>query len=166
MNPWSGKREGREEPLNALIFKVMERVCPLNTRCDDEKTSCTPDKPQTASERARERDSICSPHCPPPFLIRLLVYVRGHSESVLERACVCVHGRLSSLSLSPSVSRLIIFFRRQARVAGSRVGVATMNSSIQHGKCIFMVQKNEGRAIRSIHAKLLTRERKREREIS
>lgn len=165
MNPWSGKREGREEPLNALIFKVMERVCPLNTRCDDEKTSRTPDKPQTASERAseraRERDSICSPHCP-PFLIRLVVYVRGHSESVLERACVCARSTVLPLSLSIRLPFNHLF---QKTSTSGRVACRGSNDEQfdSAGKCIFMVQKSKGRAIRSIHAKLLTRERKRER---
>lgn len=106
MNPWSGKRgEEGEEPLNALIFKVMERVCPLNTRCDDEKTSCTPDKPQTANERARlYLLASLSAFFNTPACIR-----RGHSESVFDRlACACMREPYLSLSLSLSVCLSVV----------------------------------------------------------
>lgn len=118
MNPWSGKRgEEGEEPLNALIFKVMERVCPLNTRCDDEKTSCTPDKPQTANERARlYLLASLSAFFNTPACIR-----SWPQRECVRPARVCMYAGALSLSLSLSVCRLIIFFRRQqARVKQTR----------------------------------------------
>ena len=124
-------------------------------------TNRKPRASERASERARERDSICSPHCP-PFLIRLVVYVRGHSESVLERACVCARSTVLPLSLSVRLPFNHLF---QKTSTSGRVACRGSNDEQfdSAGKCIFMVQKSKGRAIRSIHAKLLTRERKRER---
>lgn len=108
----------------------MERVCPLNTRCNGEKTSCTLDKPQTTSERASElyllaslsgffnTSSVCSwPQrgCIPPVVCVVNVYTFHYARTGW-------------------FSRLIIFFRRQRSGYASTILVPRRGKGTSNGK--------------------------------